>query len=125
VSVRNGHHLPAVATIDRHFALSSLHGDPRRKTALLINPPVYDTQYWAEWSQPYGLVRIAALLAKKRYKHIAFFTARIFNDGGIVDVCLERALPGKTPVCGSIYIAWELPRWVLSHAAPWCAHAPV
>ena len=48
-------------------------GDPRRKTALIINPPVYDTQYWAEWSQPYGLVRIAALLRKQGYRHIDFF----------------------------------------------------
>jgi hypothetical protein len=39
----------------------------------LINPPVYDTQYWAEWSQPYGLVRIAALLKNYRYKRIEFF----------------------------------------------------
>src|SRR5213082_2669976 len=59
--------------IDRQFTPSSLDGNPRHKTALLINPPVYDTQYWAEWSQPYGLVRIAALLRKKRYKHIDFF----------------------------------------------------
>ena len=22
------------------------------KKALLINPPIYDTQYWAYWSQP-------------------------------------------------------------------------
>lgn len=59
--------------IDRHFTIGSLGGDPRRKTALLVNPPVYDTQYWAEWSQPYGLVRIAALLKKKCYKHVDFF----------------------------------------------------
>lgn len=59
--------------IDRQFTLSSLVGNPRRKNALLINPPVYDTQYWAEWSQPYGLVRIAALLKKYHYKHVDFF----------------------------------------------------
>lgn len=59
--------------IDRHFCLKSLDGDPQKKVALLINPPIYDTQYWAEWSQPYGLVRIAALLRKHRYRRIAFF----------------------------------------------------
>jgi len=53
-----------------HFALSSLGGRPERKTALLIAPPVYDTQYWAEWSQPYGLQRVAALLKKHRYKKL-------------------------------------------------------
>jgi hypothetical protein len=30
-------------------------------------------QYWAEWSQPYGLLRIAALLKKYRYRHLHFF----------------------------------------------------
>jgi len=59
--------------IDRAFSPSSLEINPKRKIALLINPPVYDTQYWAEWSQPYGLVRIAALLKKYRYKRIEFF----------------------------------------------------
>src|SRR5580692_3715038 len=61
------------ATISKNFTLGSLPTDPGRKTALLINPPVYDTQYWAEWSQPYGLVRISALLKKNRYKHVDFF----------------------------------------------------
>jgi hypothetical protein len=61
------------AIISKNFTPSGLPTDPRRKTALLINPPVYDTQYWAEWSQPYGLVRIAALLRQQRYQHIDFF----------------------------------------------------
>lgn len=55
------------------FDIRQLPGDPRTKTALLIAPPVYDTQYWAEWSQPYGLTRITALLKKHRYKRIEFF----------------------------------------------------
>jgi hypothetical protein len=59
--------------IDKAFSIPGLAGLPARKTALLINPPVYDTQYWAEWSQPYGLVRIAALLKQHRYKHVDFF----------------------------------------------------
>lgn len=36
--------------------------------ALLINPPVYDTQYWARWSQPHGLLRIATFLKKQGYE---------------------------------------------------------
>ncbi len=59
--------------IDRHFDIGSLPGRPRTKSALLINPPVYDTQYWAEWSQPYGLLRIAALLEKHRYQKLWFY----------------------------------------------------
>src|SRR5947207_7394158 len=73
MSRHNGHSPPASGRIDRNFQQASLPGDPRHKTALLINPPVYDTQYWAEWSQPYGLLRIAALLNKHSYKKIDFF----------------------------------------------------
>ncbi len=40
----------------------------RRKRALLINPPIYDTRYWNRWSQPAGLLRIARLLVNKGYK---------------------------------------------------------
>jgi len=57
----------------RHFDLRSLGGHPSRKIALLINPPVYDTQYWARWAQPYGLLRIAALLRKHHYKRVALY----------------------------------------------------
>lgn len=32
------------------------------RKALLINPPIYDTQYWAYWSQPHGLLKIATWL---------------------------------------------------------------
>ena len=39
----------------------------RRRSALLISPPVYDTQYWAHWSLPYGLLRVAAWLRSKGY----------------------------------------------------------
>jgi radical SAM superfamily enzyme YgiQ (UPF0313 family) len=33
----------------------------------LISPPVYDTQYWAHWSLPYGLLRVASWLRPKGY----------------------------------------------------------
>ncbi|MDP9347930.1 MAG: radical SAM protein [Gemmatimonadota bacterium] len=35
---------------------------------LLINPPVYDAQYWARWSQPAGLLRIATYLRGRGYE---------------------------------------------------------
>ncbi len=38
------------------------------RRALLMNPPVYDAQYWARWSQPAGLLRIATLLRQKGYQ---------------------------------------------------------
>jgi len=62
-----------MAKIVRRFDVHDLPGDPQQKIALLINPPVYDTQYWAEWSQPYGLLRIAALLKKHGYKRRELF----------------------------------------------------
>src|SRR5258708_25687414 len=40
---------------------------PGKRRALLINPPVYDAQYWARWSQPAGLLRIATLLKERGY----------------------------------------------------------
>ena len=39
--------------------------------ALLINPPIYDTQYWPRWSQPHGLLKVATWLRKDRgYKSV-------------------------------------------------------
>jgi len=63
----------AMTQITHRFDIRDLPGDPSQKTALLINPPVYDTQYWAEWSQPYGLLRIAALLKKHGYRRRELF----------------------------------------------------
>lgn len=37
------------------------------RRALLVNPPVYDTQYWAYWSQPHGLLKIATWLRDVGY----------------------------------------------------------
>src|SRR5437762_2532950 len=37
------------------------------KRILLLNPPVYDAQYWARWSQPAGLLRIATYLSRQGY----------------------------------------------------------
>ena len=37
------------------------------RSALLISPPIYDTQYWANWSLPYGLLRVATWLRDKGY----------------------------------------------------------
>jgi len=53
--------------------IGNLPNQPNRKSALLIAPPVYDTQYWSQWSQPYGLLRISALLQNKKYKRVELF----------------------------------------------------
>ena len=65
--------MPNFARTIQGFDPTDLPGDPTRKTALLINPPVYDTQYWAEWSQPYGLLRIARLLGNLGYRRRELF----------------------------------------------------
>lgn len=57
----------------RDLRLDFLPGRPEEKTAVLINPPVYDTQYWSEWSQPAGLLRIGAWLKKCGYKRVELF----------------------------------------------------
>src|SRR5947209_144214 len=51
---------------DETYSIQEYPSGKRR--ALLINPPVYDAQYWARWSQPAGLLRIATLLDRKGYK---------------------------------------------------------
>ncbi len=40
------------------------------KSAILINPPVYDTQYWAYWSQPHGLLKVATWLRRHGYERL-------------------------------------------------------
>ncbi len=38
------------------------------RRALLINPPVYDVQYWPEWSQPHGLLKVGTFLKHHGYE---------------------------------------------------------
>lgn len=64
-----------------NFDISQLSGFPRKKTAILIAPPVYDTQYWGQWSQPYGLLRIASLLKKHAYKRVELFDFMEIHEG--------------------------------------------
>ena len=35
--------------------------------AILIHPPIYDTQYWAYWAQPHGLLKVATWLKSNNY----------------------------------------------------------
>lgn len=37
------------------------------RKALLVNPPIYDTQYWPHWSQPHGLLKVATWLRRQGY----------------------------------------------------------
>jgi len=83
-----------MAQISYHFKTSDLPGNTKKKTALLINPPVYDTQYWAEWSQPYGLLRIARLLERLGYKRRELFDF-METTGEKRIVAKRRIAPGE------------------------------
>ena len=64
-----------------NFSIDYLGGEPQQKTALLISPPIYDTQYWSQWSQPYGLLRISALLKKYQYKQLDLYDFMEVKEG--------------------------------------------
>jgi len=78
------------------FDIQSLPRHPSEKTALLINPPVYDTQYWAQWSQPYGLLRIATLLKKHGYQRLELFDFMETPPNGKRKVHQHRINPGES-----------------------------
>src|SRR5260370_31419226 len=67
---------------------------PNKCRALLINPPVYDAQYWARWSQPAGLLRVATLLKKKGYQ-IDFVDCMEADIRGIVTKAHRYDTNGK------------------------------
>jgi radical SAM superfamily enzyme YgiQ (UPF0313 family) len=53
------------------------------KRALLINPPVYDTQYWERWSLPHGLLKVATYLAGNGYE-VRLLDSLVGDDKGRV-----------------------------------------
>lgn len=72
------------------------------KAALLINPPVYDTQYWAQWSQPHGLLRIATFLKNQGYETYLLDCLQPYEKRkvrykkrAIIDVAKKERLPSK------------------------------
>lgn len=76
---------------DEDGFIQSYRAGTRR--ALLINPPVYDAQYWARWSQPAGLLRIATLLKQKGYS-IDFVDCMETNERGMVPKSRRRDAHG-------------------------------
>ncbi len=73
--------MPTIVT-DQMYPIASY--PPLSRRALLINPPVYDAQYWARWSQPAGLLRVASLLKTRGY------------DLTLLD-CMETDAAGMVP----------------------------
>lgn len=58
-----------------------------RKLAILINPPIYDTQYWARWSMPHGLLKIASWLRDSNIYDLKLFDCLnpYGKESGIID----------------------------------------
>src|SRR2546422_558173 len=50
------------------------------KKALLINPPIYDTQYWAYWAQPHGLLKVATWLRGQGYTDLRLIDCLATNE---------------------------------------------
>src|SRR5260370_606274 len=74
------------------FSVGTYRMGTRR--ALLINPPVYDAQYWARWSQPAGLLRIATLLRQRGYA-IDFIDCMETDERGLVKKAIRSDGEGK------------------------------
>lgn len=60
----------------------------RNKLGILINPPIYDTQYWARWSLPHGLLKIATWLRDEGYDLKLFDCLNPYGE--------DSGVPGKS-----------------------------
>ena len=74
--------LAAQRLTDETFQVETVPAGSR--SVLLLNPPVYDAQYWARWSQPAGLLRVATLLDQRGW------TVRLID-------CMETDESGLVP----------------------------
>lgn len=79
------------------------------RKALLINPPIYDTQYWAYWAQPHGLLKVAKWLRSKGYtdlrlidclatdekRQVQFHVLRKVARGNVTKILRAYGMPMK------------------------------
>jgi radical SAM superfamily enzyme YgiQ (UPF0313 family) len=77
------------------------------KWAILVNPPVYDTQYWARWAMPHGLLKIASWLKQNGYETVLF---DCLNPYGF------RSGVGETPPEEGYDTVRKTKRWVIKCA---------
>src|SRR2546425_9100907 len=77
---------------DETFTIAGCRPGTRR--ALLINPPVYDAQYWARWSQRAGLLGIATLHKQGGYA-IDFVDCMETDGRGLVKKATRYDAQGK------------------------------
>jgi radical SAM superfamily enzyme YgiQ (UPF0313 family) len=96
---------------DETFSVGTYQPGTRR--ALLINPPVYDAQYWARWSQPAGLLRTATLLRQRGYA-IDFVDCMETDARGLVKKVIRSDEGGKPLVVKRDDITKRLSRFGLS-----------
>lgn len=96
---------------DETFTVETCRSGTRR--ALLINPPVYDAQYWARWSQPAGLLRIATLLKRRGYA-LDFIDCMETDERGLVKKATRYDADGKPITVGRDNIIKRLYHFGLS-----------
>ena len=73
--------------------------------ALLIQPPVYDTQYYAEWSMPSGLLKVATWLRQDLGYDIRLIDCLYPDSKGK----LKQRIMGVVQVCSTL--KWTLPEY--------------
>lgn len=56
-----------------------------------MNPPIYDTQYWARWSMPHGLLKIATWLRDSQIYDLKLFDCLnpYGKESGLIDNVAE------------------------------------
>jgi len=90
------------------------------RKALLINPPIYDTQYWAHWAQPHGLLKVASWLKNKHgYTDIRLIDCLATDEKRRVQshVLGEKSVGNITKVLRSLGTSLEdLYRHLMPHA---------
>lgn len=70
--------------------------------ALLIQPPVYDTQYYAEWSMPSGLLKVATWLRQDLGYDLRLIDCLYPDTKGR----LKQRIMGVVQVCSTL--SWPL-----------------
>ena len=73
--------------------------------ALLIQPPVYDTQYYAEWSMPSGLLKVATWLRQGLGYDLRLIDCLYPDSKGK----LKQRIMGVVQVCSTL--KWTLPEY--------------
>src|SRR5436189_3955184 len=84
-----------------------------RMRALLFQPPVYDTQYYPDWSQPSGLLKVSTWLRKELKYETRLIDCLFPSKEGRVTQGVRKVVQ----VCSTI--EWPLAAYRELHKARW------